>query len=166
MRRQRKTSVGVDAHIDPAECNRKIARVFSDHAQRPVGADDSVRPWGNSKFTATYRNWCNLISNVLLHGQGKPRPYVTTKYGYACKPMQKPRLHQLVQARDVLTKWSGILCGFFLLSDLAAAMGAERGVGSDGLAALGAGVGCGDQPCTTGGAKLAVHGSFFAVRAE
>ena len=48
-------SVGVDAHIDPAARNCKIARTISENAKRPVGADASVRPWGNGKFAATYR---------------------------------------------------------------------------------------------------------------
>ena len=51
----RTTFVGVDAHIDPAVRNHKIAGIFGDHAQRPVGADDPVRPWGNGGFAATYR---------------------------------------------------------------------------------------------------------------
>ena len=37
-------SVGVDAHIDPAVCNRKIAGSFGENAKRSVGADASVRP--------------------------------------------------------------------------------------------------------------------------
>ena len=45
---------GFFAH-SPAECNRKIARSIGDPAQRPVGADASVRPWGNDKFAATFR---------------------------------------------------------------------------------------------------------------
>ena len=47
--------VGVDAHIDPAGCNRKIARIFGENVKRPVGADASVRPWGNDKLAATFR---------------------------------------------------------------------------------------------------------------
>ena len=35
-----------DAHIDPAACNRKIAKPIYDPAQRFVGADDPVRPAG------------------------------------------------------------------------------------------------------------------------
>ena len=74
MRRQRKTSVGVDAHIDPAECNRKIARIFGDPAQHPVGADASVRPLGNCKFATTYHKnghavcgsmWATTPTNVV-----------------------------------------------------------------------------------------------------
>ena len=52
---QRNMSVGVDAHIDPAGCNHKIARISGDPAQRPVGADASVRPLGNCGFAATCR---------------------------------------------------------------------------------------------------------------
>ena len=48
-------SVGGDAHIAPARCNRKIARPVGDPAQRPVGADDPVRPWGNGNSAAAYR---------------------------------------------------------------------------------------------------------------
>ena len=44
VRRPRMMSVGVDAHIDPAMCNHKIAHAIGDHAQHPVGADASVRP--------------------------------------------------------------------------------------------------------------------------
>ena len=55
LRRPRKMSVGVDAHIDPAGCNRKIAQTIGDHAQRPVGADDPVRPWGTTNFAAMFR---------------------------------------------------------------------------------------------------------------
>ena len=48
-------SVGVDAARSPARCNHKIARIFGENAQRLVGADASVRPWGNGKFAAAYR---------------------------------------------------------------------------------------------------------------
>ena len=48
-------SVGVDAALSPAAGNCKIECAIGDHAQRPVGADDPVRPWGNDKFAATYR---------------------------------------------------------------------------------------------------------------
>ena len=41
-------SVGVDAALSPAGCNRKIARIFGENAQRPVGADASVRPMGTT----------------------------------------------------------------------------------------------------------------------
>ena len=54
-RQQRKMSVGVDAALSPAMCNRKIARAIGDPVQHPVGADASVRPWGNGKFAAAYR---------------------------------------------------------------------------------------------------------------
>ncbi len=54
-RQQRKMSVGVDAHIDPAGCNCKIARAIGEIARRSVGADDSVRPWGNCGFAAMFR---------------------------------------------------------------------------------------------------------------
>ena len=60
-RRQRNLSVGVDAHIDPAIRNCKIANTFGENTQRPVGADDPVRPWGNGKFAAMFRkNGCAL----------------------------------------------------------------------------------------------------------
>ena len=55
-RRPREISVGVDVHIDPAVCNRKIANTIGENAKRPVGADASVRPWGNGKFAATFHN--------------------------------------------------------------------------------------------------------------
>ena len=54
-RRPRIMSVGVDAHIDPAECNRKIAHAIDKNVKRSVGADDSVRPWGTTDFAATFR---------------------------------------------------------------------------------------------------------------
>ena len=41
--------------IDPAMRNHKIANTIGDHAQRPVGADASVRPLGNCKFAAMCR---------------------------------------------------------------------------------------------------------------
>ena len=45
--------------IDPAKCNCKIAQTIGDHAQRPVGADASVRPMRSDKFASTYRkNGC------------------------------------------------------------------------------------------------------------
>ena len=47
--------VGVDAALSPAECNRKIARIFGENVKHPVGADASVRPWGNHVFAATFR---------------------------------------------------------------------------------------------------------------
>ena len=48
-------SVGVDAHIDPAGCNRKIARTVGENEKRFVGADASVRPLGIYGFAATFR---------------------------------------------------------------------------------------------------------------
>ena len=48
-------SVGVDAALSPAAGNRKIAPTIGNHAQRPVGADASVRPLGNHRFAATCR---------------------------------------------------------------------------------------------------------------
>ena len=44
----RKMSVGVDAALSPAECNHKIAHTIGENAQRPVGADASVRPLGTT----------------------------------------------------------------------------------------------------------------------
>ena len=41
-------SVGVDAHIDPAECNRRIAHSIGENAKCSVGADASVRPLGTT----------------------------------------------------------------------------------------------------------------------
>ncbi len=41
-------SVGVDAALSPAGCNHKIARTVGENAQRPVGADASVRPMGTT----------------------------------------------------------------------------------------------------------------------
>ena len=67
-------SVGVDAHIDPAAGNRKIAPTIGNHAQRPVGADASVRPLGNHRFAATCRKngraacgsmWASTPTNVV-----------------------------------------------------------------------------------------------------
>ena len=78
-RRQRNMSVGVDAHIDPAAGNRKIAPTIGDHAQRPVGADASVRPLGNCKFAATFRQigrapygsmWASTPTNVMRIRRG------------------------------------------------------------------------------------------------
>ena len=56
--------VGVDAHIDPAVRDRKIAQTIGENAHRLVGADDPVRPLGNNKFAVTYRKKRNI-----------PRPY-------------------------------------------------------------------------------------------
>ena len=73
-RQQRNTSVGVDAALSPAARNRKIARIFGKTAQRFVGADASVRPWGNGKFAAAYRKngrascgsmWASTPTNVV-----------------------------------------------------------------------------------------------------
>ena len=41
--------------IDPAVRNHKNANPIGDHAQCLVGADASVRPWGNCGFAATLR---------------------------------------------------------------------------------------------------------------
>ena len=41
--------------IDPAGGSHKIAKTIGENAKRPVGADASVRPWGNRGFAATYR---------------------------------------------------------------------------------------------------------------
>ena len=54
MRQPRNTSVGVDAHIDPAVCNYKTAKTIGENEKRPVGADDPVRPWGTIGFASTY----------------------------------------------------------------------------------------------------------------
>ena len=54
-RRQCNTSVGVDAHIDPAVGNHKVAKTIGGNVKRSVGADASVRPMGNGKFSAAYR---------------------------------------------------------------------------------------------------------------
>ena len=62
--RIRKMPVGVDAHIDPAMRNCRIAHTIGEHAHRLVGADDPVRPLGNNKFAVTYRKKRNI-----------PRPY-------------------------------------------------------------------------------------------
>ena len=48
-------SVGVDAHIDPAECNHEIAHAIGEHENCFVGADASVRPLGNDGFVAGCR---------------------------------------------------------------------------------------------------------------
>ena len=48
-------SVGVDAALSPAVGNCKIVRIFGKNVKHFVGADASVRPWGNGKFAATYR---------------------------------------------------------------------------------------------------------------
>ena len=48
-------SAGVDAARSPAMRNCKIAHTIGENAQRLVGADDPVRPWGNYKFYATFR---------------------------------------------------------------------------------------------------------------
>ena len=47
--------VGVDAHIDPAVGNHKVAKTIGGNVKRSVGADASVRPMGNRKFSAAYR---------------------------------------------------------------------------------------------------------------
>ena len=79
--RQCNLSVGVDAHIDPATRNHKTARIFGEIAQCPVGADASVRPWGNGKFAATYhKNECascgesaaSTPTNMVRIRQGAP----------------------------------------------------------------------------------------------
>ena len=45
--------------IDPATRNRKIVHAIGENAQRSVGADRVVRPWGNGKFAAAFRkNGC------------------------------------------------------------------------------------------------------------
>ena len=66
--------VGVDAHIDPAVGNRRIARIFGENVKRSVGADASVRPRGNHKFAATFHQnghalcgamWASPPTNVV-----------------------------------------------------------------------------------------------------
>ena len=76
-RRPRTIPVGVDAHIDPAGCNRKFARTIGENAQRPVGADASVRPLGNGKFAATFRK-----NDCALCGRARHRP-LQMLYGFA-----------------------------------------------------------------------------------
>ena len=67
-------SVGVDAALSPAMRNCRIAHTIGEHAQRLVGADASVRPWGNDKFATTYRKierasrgsmWASTPTNVV-----------------------------------------------------------------------------------------------------
>ena len=101
-------SVGVDAHIDPAMCNHKIAHAIGETVKRSVGADDPVRPRGNYGFAATFhengRASCRAdrvvrpYGCVRIHigafnlaalyraGGGEPRPYVTTKIAKYAKP--------------------------------------------------------------------------------
>ena len=52
----------------------KLHRAIGDHAQRPVGADASVRPLGNCKFATTYHKnghavcgsmWASIPTNVV-----------------------------------------------------------------------------------------------------
>ena len=67
--------------IEPATRNHKTARIFGEIAQCPVGADASVRPWGNGKFAATYhKNECascgesaaSTPTNMVRIRQGAP----------------------------------------------------------------------------------------------
>ncbi len=64
-------SVGVDAHIDPTGRNRKIARIFGDLAQCPVGADDPVRP---AERAAVFMKRCGEIVIANRADRGV-RPY-------------------------------------------------------------------------------------------
>ena len=72
-----KTSVGVDAHIDPAMRNSKIARTIGEYEKRFVGADASVRPWGNCKFVVTYRKngraLCGSMRRPQASFEAQPR---------------------------------------------------------------------------------------------
>ena len=70
----RKMFVGVDAHIDPAARNCKIAHAIGDNVKRSVGADDPVRPIGNGKFAAMFHKngralcgsmWASTPTNVV-----------------------------------------------------------------------------------------------------
>ena len=63
--------------IGPAECNCKIARIFGDHAQRSVGADDPVRPLGTTVLPQ--RIVKTVVSRV---GRARHRP-LQTFYGFA-----------------------------------------------------------------------------------
>ena len=57
--------VGVDAHIDPAIRNRKIARIFGETVKRPVGADASVRPWAMTNLPQRFvKNGCALCGSM------------------------------------------------------------------------------------------------------
>ena len=60
--------VGVDAHIDPAVRDRKIAQTIGENAHRLVGADASVRPLGNNKFAVTYRKKRNIPRHAVGEG--------------------------------------------------------------------------------------------------
>ena len=80
-RRSRKISVGVDAPIDPAVDNRKIARTIGENKKRFVGTDASVRPWGNRGFAAMFHKngrasygsmWASTPTNVLRFRIGAP----------------------------------------------------------------------------------------------
>ena len=39
----------------PGNAQSQNCTIFGENAKRPVGADASVRPWGNGKFTAMFR---------------------------------------------------------------------------------------------------------------
>ena len=76
--------VGVDAHIDPAVCNRKIARIFGENVKRPVGADRGVRPYGCIPFRIGAPKFVTLYRT----GGVEPRPYGSL--GNAVKICKKP----------------------------------------------------------------------------
>ena len=93
--------VGVDAHIDPAVGNRRIARIFGENVKRSVGADASVRPMGNRKFSAAYRKnghasygsmWASTPTNVaricigafIFAGASRRADRVVRPYGCIC----------------------------------------------------------------------------------
>ena len=75
-------SVGVDAHIDPAMCNHKIAHAIGETVKRSVGADDPVRPYGCVRIHIGAFN----LAALYRTGGGEPRPYVTTKIAKYARP--------------------------------------------------------------------------------
>ena len=70
-------SVGVDAALSPAECNHKIAHSIGENAKCSVGADASVRPWGNGEFAATWhkngRVACGSMRRPQASFEAQPR---------------------------------------------------------------------------------------------
>ena len=80
FRKKRMCVVRVDVGIDP----------YKRYADSPgcVRVCGCVPPGGQGRpplRVHTIPHWCAQIRNIVLRGRGKPRPYVTTKWGGGTK---------------------------------------------------------------------------------
>ena len=86
----------------------KLHRAIGDHAQRPVGADDPVRPLGNGKFAATYckngRAACGSMRRPQASFEAQPR----------AARLLAPKMGIDPYKRYAYSHWRVHVCGYVL----------------------------------------------------